>query len=84
MCACLISGAQNCVYKLATLLGTSLPLISSLQERIFNKLSMATRRSMITIVASESNKAIYSSRRLTIEDSSTSPLKTKSIVELYA
>jgi hypothetical protein len=39
---------------------------------------------MITIVASESNKAIYSSRRLTIEDSSTSPLKTKSIVELYA
>jgi hypothetical protein len=38
---------------------------------------------MITIVASESNKATYSSRRHTIEDSSTPPLKTKSIVELY-
>ena len=39
---------------------------------------------MITIVASESNKATYSSRRHTIEDSSTPPLKTKFIVELYA
>jgi hypothetical protein len=83
--ACLISGAQNCVYKfLATPLGKSLPVISSLQERIFNKLSMATRRKMITIVASESNKATYSSRRHTIKDSLTPPLKTKSIVELYA
>jgi hypothetical protein len=39
---------------------------------------------MITIVASKSNKATDSSRRHTIEDSSTPPLKTKSIVELYA
>jgi hypothetical protein len=39
---------------------------------------------MITIVALDSNKATYSSRRHTIEDSSTPPLKTKSIVELYA
>ena len=85
MCACLIPGAQNCVYKfLATPLGTSLPFITSLQERIFNKLSMATRRNMITIVASKSNKAIDSSPQNTIEDSSTPPLKTKSIVELYA
>jgi len=45
---------------------------------------MATKRNMITIVASESNKASYSSHRHTIEDSSTPPLKTKSIVELYA
>jgi hypothetical protein len=36
---------------------------------------------MITIVATKSNKATYSSRRHTIEDSSTQPLKTKSIVE---
>uniref|UniRef100_A0A6N2N3S7 Retrotransposon gag domain-containing protein n=1 Tax=Salix viminalis TaxID=40686 RepID=A0A6N2N3S7_SALVM len=76
---------QNCVYKfLATPLGKSLPFISSLQERIFNELSMATRRNMITIVASKSNKAIDSSPQHTIEDSSTPPLKTKSIVELYA
>ncbi|KAF9661841.1 hypothetical protein SADUNF_Sadunf19G0110700 [Salix dunnii] len=44
---------------------------------------MATRRNMITIVASKSNKAIDSSPQHTIEDSSTPPLKTKSIVELY-
>ena len=69
---------------MVTPLRTSLPLISSLQERIFNKLSMATRRNMITIVASKSNKATDSSHRHTIEDSSTPPLKTKSIVELYA
>jgi len=84
MCACLILGVQNYVYKfLATPLGTSLPLISSLQERIFNKLPMETRRNMITIVASISNEATDSSRRHTIEDSSTPPLKTKSIFELY-
>ena len=83
-CACLISSAQNCVYKfLVTPLGKSLPLISSLQERIFNKLSMSTRRNMITIVVSKSNKATDSSRRHTIEDSSTPPLKKKSIAELY-
>uniref|UniRef100_A0A6N2MST0 Retrotransposon gag domain-containing protein n=1 Tax=Salix viminalis TaxID=40686 RepID=A0A6N2MST0_SALVM len=76
---------QNCVHKfLATPLGKSLPFISSLQERIFNELSMATRRNMITIVASKSNKAMDSSPQHTIEDSSTPPLKTKSIVELYA
>uniref|UniRef100_A0A6N2MI02 Retrotransposon gag domain-containing protein n=1 Tax=Salix viminalis TaxID=40686 RepID=A0A6N2MI02_SALVM len=45
---------------------------------------MATRRNMITIVASKSNKAIDSSPQHTIEDSSTPPLKTRSIVELYA
>uniref|UniRef100_A0A6N2MGP5 Retrotransposon gag domain-containing protein n=1 Tax=Salix viminalis TaxID=40686 RepID=A0A6N2MGP5_SALVM len=45
---------------------------------------MATRRNMITIVASKSNKAIDSSPQHTIEESSTPPLKTKSIVELYA
>jgi hypothetical protein len=39
---------------------------------------------MITIFASKSNKATDSSRRHTIEDSLTPPLKTKSIVELYA
>jgi len=39
---------------------------------------------MITIVISKSNKAADSSRLHTIEDSSTPPLKTKSIVELYA
>ena len=39
---------------------------------------------MITIVASKSNKAINSSPQHTIKDSSTPPLKTKSIVELYA
>ena len=40
---------------------------------------------MITIVASKSNKATDSSRRHTIEDSSTTPpLKMKSIFELYA
>jgi hypothetical protein len=38
---------------------------------------------MITIVASKSNKATDSSHQHTIEDSSTSTLKTKSIVELY-
>jgi hypothetical protein len=37
MCACLISGTQNYVYKyLVTLLGKSLPLITSLQQRISN------------------------------------------------
>jgi len=85
MCACLYLGAQNYVYKfLATLLRKSLPFISSHQERIFNKLSMATRRNMITIVASKNNKSIDSSRRHTIEDSSTPPLKTKSNAKLYA
>jgi hypothetical protein len=85
MCACLILGAQNCVYKfLATPLEKSLPLIPSYQEIIFNKLSMATRRNMITIVVSKSNKAIDSSRRHTIEDSSTPQLKIKSITKLYA
>ncbi|KAL9384216.1 hypothetical protein Peur_024539 [Populus x canadensis] len=44
---------------------------------------MATRRNMITIVVSKSNKATDSSHQHTIEDSSTPPLKTKSIVELY-
>jgi len=44
---------------------------------------MAIRRNMIIIVASKSNKAINSSHRHTIEDSSTLLLKTKSIVELY-
>jgi len=39
---------------------------------------------MIAIVASMSNKATDSSRQHTIEDSSTPPLKTKSIFELYA
>jgi len=39
---------------------------------------------MITIVASMSNKATDSSRRHTIQDSSTPPLKAKSIFELYA
>jgi len=38
---------------------------------------------MITIVTSKSNKAMDSSRQHTIEDSSTPPLKKKSIVELY-
>jgi len=38
---------------------------------------------MITIVASKSNKATDSSHQHTIEDSSTPPLKTKSIIELY-
>ncbi|KAL3587174.1 hypothetical protein D5086_014041 [Populus alba] len=45
---------------------------------------MATTRNMITIVASKSNKAIDSGPQHTIEDPSTPPLKTKSIVELYA
>jgi len=39
---------------------------------------------MITIVATKSKKATDSSCRHTIEDSLTPPLKTKSIVELYA
>jgi hypothetical protein len=45
---------------------------------------MATRRKMITIVASKSNKATDSSPQHTIEDSSTPSLKMKSIFELYA
>jgi len=45
---------------------------------------MASRSNMITIVASKSNKAIDSSRQHTIKDSSTPPLETKSITELYA
>jgi len=85
MWACLISNAQNYVCKfLATLLGNSLPFIYFLQERIFNKLSMVTRKNMITIVASKSNKATDSSRWHTIEDFPTLSLKTKSIVKLYA
>jgi hypothetical protein len=57
---------------------------SSLQGRIFNKLLMAIRRNMTTIVVSKSNKAIDSNRRHTIEYFSTRPLKTKSFIELYA
>uniref|UniRef100_A0A6N2KT51 Retrotransposon gag domain-containing protein n=1 Tax=Salix viminalis TaxID=40686 RepID=A0A6N2KT51_SALVM len=38
-----------------------------LQERIFNELSMATRRNMITIVASKSNKAIDSSPNILLK-----------------
>jgi hypothetical protein len=53
MYAYLISGAQNCIYNfLVTLLGTSLLLISYLQERIFNNFSMETRKNVITIVPS--------------------------------
>ena len=64
MCTCLISSAQNCVYKfLVAPLWISLPLIFSLQERISNNLSMATRKNMITIVASKSNKATNSTHR---------------------
>ena len=85
MWACLISNAQNYVCKfLATLLGNSLPFIYSFQERIFNKLSMATRKNMITFVAFKSNKATNSSRWHTIEYFPTLSLKTKSIIELYA
>jgi len=45
---------------------------------------MATRRNMIIIVASKSNKSIDLSHQHTIKDSLTLSLKTKSIVELYA
>ena len=85
MCACQILGVQNYVYKfMATPQGTSLPLIYSLQTRIFNDLSVATKNNMIIIVASKSSKATDSSRQHTIEESSTSSLKTKSIIEFYA
>jgi hypothetical protein len=78
MHAYLISGAQNYIYSfLATLLGTSLLLISYLQERIFNNFSMGTRKNVITIVAPKNNKATNSICQHTIEDSPTSPLKKK-------
>jgi len=64
MCACLISDAQNYVNKfLATQLGTSLSLVYSLQKKKdLNNLSIATRKNMIIVVASRSNKATDSSR----------------------
>ena len=45
---------------------------------------MATRKNMVTIVASKSNKANDLSRRHTVEDSLTPSLKTKFIIDLYA
>ena len=36
--------------------GVSLPLIYSIQERIYNNLLMTTRKNMITVVVSKSNK----------------------------
>jgi len=41
---------------MATPLGVSLPVIYSIQERISNNLLMATRKNMIIVVISKSNK----------------------------
>jgi hypothetical protein len=62
---------------MATPLKASLPLMSSIQEIISNNFLMTTRKNMIIIVISKSNKITDSSSQHIVEGSSTSPLKSK-------